>query len=78
MTLHVLRLFAFLDGKKTVIGFLLLMASKVVADVGIGIWHIDYSWLPQSLDTLKYFGELIGSVGVVDKVRKATMAGAGQ
>jgi len=60
-----------LNGKKTVIGSVLLLASAFSTQVVIGIWEVDQAWLPRMVETFDWVGGLITTGGLTHKmVRK--------
>lgn len=64
------RWWNWLNGKKTVIGTICMIAAIILKDVLLGIWNCNPGWLEPTLKTLEYFGVLMGGVGMVHKGMK--------
>lgn len=65
------KLWQWLNGKKTVIGASLLLASAFCTQVLIGIWNLDPWWMDKTIQTLDWVGGIVTSGGLVHKGIKA-------
>lgn len=62
------------NGKKTVIGTLLLLFGAVVEQVLVGMWGVSGSWVGPFIQTCDWFGMLFGGTGLAHKGLKSRMA----
>lgn len=60
------------NGKKTVIGCTLLVASDIIQKLAVEIWHLDscYTWLLPVSNTFMYIGGVFGGAGLFHKLLK--------
>lgn len=67
-----LKIWQFLDGKKTAIGAALLLAATIAQGLA-SIWASDSppEWLPKAIETLQYLGGIIAGTGFAHKTTKA-------
>lgn len=66
----ILKLWNFFNGKKTVIGAVLLFLAEAMEKVLIGIWHVDAPWILPAIATLKWAGMAFVGGGVWHKLTK--------
>lgn len=59
-----------LNGRKTIIGSVLLITSAFSDQVLMGIWDVAWSALPQISSTCDWFGMALGGVGLAHKWQK--------
>ena len=63
-----------LNGKKTVIGGVLLMASMLLSQAVVGIWEYDPWWMAKAVGTLDLLGGLLVGGGIIHKGVKSRAA----
>ena len=67
------KLWAWFDGKKTLIGTIILFGSAFVSQVLMGIWKLPaYPW-EQIAMTMDWVGMAVAGLGAVHKAQKAVM-----
>src|SRR3972149_506606 len=59
------------NGKKTIIGSIMMTIAIFLTEVVIGIWAADWVWLPGVISTLNWVGMLLGGTGLIHKGIKA-------
>lgn len=59
------------NGKKTIIGTIILLISAIIEQVAVGIWGIQSDWLPKAVQTCDWIGMALGGVGLFHKGVKA-------
>lgn len=67
-----IRIWNFLDGKKTYIGGAFLFASCFIEQVVGGIWSIDSHWVQPLTKTLEWIGMAVMAGGAIHKSVKST------
>jgi len=65
------NLITFLDGKKTVIGTILLFVSAFCNQVVVGVWHLQSPIIPMIADTCDWIGMFFGGIGLTHKKIKS-------
>lgn len=63
-----------LDGYKTLIGSIALTIATFCTEVLIGIWAVEWPWLPGTISTLNWVGLIFGGTGLIHKGAKALSA----
>jgi len=63
-------LWKWLNGKKTIIGATLLLASAFATQVIIGIWEFNPDWMPRMVQTLDWIGGVVTTGGLAHKIAK--------
>ncbi len=66
-----IKLWNYLDGKKTAIGAGLLLLCKFLTAVVVGVWHYDPSFMDPTIQTLNYIGIGFSSMGLGHKAVKS-------
>ena len=61
---------AWFNGKKTLIGTIMLWVGAFGSQVVIGVWGISDPLVPIAIETLNWFGMAFGGVGVAHKIAK--------
>lgn len=61
----------FFNGKKTLIGGILLFGGTVLEQVIVGIWGISGDWVQPTIQTLDWVGMVVFGVGGGHKIIKA-------
>ena len=64
------------DGKKTIIGTVLLIGGAILTEVVMGIWGIDTAEVRNSASTANWFGLVMGGTGLTHKAVKKARKGA--
>ena len=64
-------LWTWLDGKKTIIGAIVLTLSAFAQQILVDIWHVDWAWLPNLINTFDWIGLAVGGTGLMHKASKA-------
>lgn len=59
-----------LNGKKTIIGSILMTTSIVLTEVLVGIWMVEGDWIAPTVKTLNWIGMLLGGTGLIHKAMK--------
>lgn len=59
------------DGKKTIIAAALLTVSAFITQILLGVWHVEWPWLPNVVTTLEWVGMILGGTGLAHKAFKA-------
>ena len=59
-----------LDGKKTIIGGLLLFIAAVLAEIVVDVWGYSPWWMENVIQTLNWFGVPLYGVGLGHKYNK--------
>lgn len=67
----VLKFWALLDGKKTLIGTVLLFIGAFITEMLIGNWQLSIASLPKIASTFNWFGMAMGGIGMAHKFDKA-------
>ena len=58
------------NGKKTIIGSVLMTASIILTEVVVGIWMVEGDWIAPTVKTLNWVGMLLGGTGLIHKAMK--------
>lgn len=64
---QVMKLWQFLNGKKTAIGGILLFMSAFLTQVVMGIWAVDALWVDRLAQTCDWGGMLVLGTGLAHK-----------
>lgn len=65
-----MKLWNFLNGKKTSIGMGLFLCSMILKDVIIGFYGVHADWTEPTMKTFEYMASLFGVVGLTHKMVK--------
>lgn len=65
-----MKILTWLNGKKTTIGAMCMVASLLIKEVLVGIWGVDGAWVHPAMDTLEYFGGSLATIGLGHKFIK--------
>lgn len=61
---------AWLDGKKTTFGAIILFIATFFSSVIVGIWHVEGTWVQPIIDTLNWVGMAVTGIGLGFKAAK--------
>ena len=64
------KMMKWLNGKKTVIVMLFVIAAQILQQVFIGIWGADAEWIPKLAETFDWFAAALGGVAVTHNIGK--------
>jgi len=59
-----------LNGKKTIIVMLFVIAAQILEGVLIGIWGAEAEWIPKLAETFDWFAVALGGVAVTHNIGK--------
>lgn len=59
------------NGKKTIIGSVLMTVAIFLTEVVIGFWDYNPAWMPGIISTLNWVGMVLGGTGLIHKGVKA-------
>lgn len=62
--------FTWLNGKKTIIGSIIMTVAILLTEVVVGIWGIEMDWIAPTVKTLNWVGMLLGGTGLIHKATK--------
>ncbi len=65
-----MKVWTWLNGKKTGIGTAAFIAACVLTEVVVGIWHADFHWINPTIETLNWVGMIFGGTGLAHKAFK--------
>ena len=70
-----IKIWNWLNGKKTVIGLALMGIATFIQVIVIGKWEASADWLPKLVETLSYLGAILTGGGLLHKSSKALTGG---
>ena len=62
-----MKIWDYLNGKKTAIGTAAFIAACLLNEVVKGIWGVDAAWINPAIETLNWVGMVFGGTGLVHK-----------
>lgn len=65
-----MKIWNYLNGKKTSIGTAAFIAACVMNEVVKGIWHVEHPFIDPSIETLNWVGMVFGGIGLTHKAMK--------
>ena len=65
-----MKIWNWLDGKKTTIGAALLLLATFLSEVIVGKWHVEVSWMQPAIETLNWVGMAVTGLGIGHKIQK--------
>jgi hypothetical protein len=65
-----MKIITFFNGKKTIIGSILMTLAIIITEVLVGIWGVEGEWIAPTVKTLNWIGMLLGGTGLLHKAMK--------